>query len=250
MQAALFPYIEHPILRLGPVAIPAFEVCVFAAVVTGYAVVVRRAVRLGWNRDLAFSLVLWTILLGFVGSHVFDVLLYQPAALRQDPLLLFKIWGTMSSFGGLLGGIAGALWITRRKQLTGPQIFEFIDIVAFAFPYAWIFGRLGCSLAHDHLGVASTSPLAVNFPGGPRYDLGLLELLFTLAIAALFLLLNRKPRPTGLYLGLFFASYGPVRFVLDVLRIGDERYLGWTPGQYVSVAAALFGGWLLFKIKG
>jgi phosphatidylglycerol:prolipoprotein diacylglycerol transferase len=84
----------------------------------------------------------------------------------------------------------------------------------------------------------------VRFPDGPRFDLGLLELLFTLFISALFLALDQRPRPTGFFIALFFALYGPVRFALDVLRIGDTRYFGWTPGQYVSIAAALFGAWL------
>jgi phosphatidylglycerol:prolipoprotein diacylglycerol transferase len=88
----------------------------------------------------------------------------------------------------------------------------------------------------------------VRFPDGPHFDLGLLELLYTIALAALFLVLDRRPRPTGFFVGLFFACYGPVRFALDALRTGDLRYFGWTPGQYASVAAALFGICLLFWV--
>ena len=40
---------------------------------------------------------------------------------------------------------------------------------------------------------------------------------------------------------LFFALYGPVRFALDALRIGDARYLGWTPGQYLSLLGTAAG---------
>jgi phosphatidylglycerol:prolipoprotein diacylglycerol transferase len=81
----------------------------------------------------------------------------------------------------------------------------------------------------------------VDFPGQPRFDLGVLEFLYTLLIAAAFWWLDRKPRRTGFYLAWFFILYGPVRFALDVLRTGDERYLGWTPGQYLSIAVTLFG---------
>jgi phosphatidylglycerol:prolipoprotein diacylglycerol transferase len=241
----LFPYLEEPVLRVAGQQISAFQVLVFAAVIAGYQIVVRRAERRGWDRDLTMSLLLWTILLGFIGSHLFDTLLYEREALRRNPLVLLEVWGTMSSYGGLLGGIAGALWAMRRKKLSPARMFEFMDIVAFAFPFAWIFGRTGCALAHDHIGVATSSFLAVRFPDGPRFDLGLLELFFTLFISALFLALDRRPRPTGFFIALFFALYGPVRFALDVLRVGDTRYFGWTPGQYVSIAAALFGVWLL-----
>jgi phosphatidylglycerol:prolipoprotein diacylglycerol transferase len=169
------------------------------------------------------------------------VVAYQPRTLLTNPLVLLQPWGRMSSFGGLLGGIGGGWWMIRRKKLSRAQVLHFFDIVAFAFPFSWICGRTGCALSHDHLGVASTSFLAVAFPEGGRFDLGLLELPYTIAIAILFLLLDRRPRPTGFFLGLFFALYGPVRFAMDMLRDGDARYLGWTPGQYASAVATVFG---------
>jgi phosphatidylglycerol:prolipoprotein diacylglycerol transferase len=245
----VFPYFPEPALRIGSLQITAFQVCVFAAVICGFELTVRRAERRGWDRNLVLDIVLWSIALGFVGSHLFDVIAYQSDALRYRPLLLLEVWGSMSSFGGLLGGIAGALWITRRKKLSAARIADFIEICAFAFPFAWIFGRLGCALAHDHIGIETNSFLAVRFPDGPRYDLGLLELIWTLIIAALWLLLDRKrkPRPTGFFTGLFFVLYGPVRFVLDTLRTGDERWLGWTAGQYLSLVATLAGAALLVR---
>jgi phosphatidylglycerol:prolipoprotein diacylglycerol transferase len=241
LARAVFPYVEQPVIPLGRFQIAAFQILVCFAVILGHEVVVRRARRLGFDPDLASSLVSWTIVFGFVGSHLFDVAFYFPAELRRNPLLLLQVWGSMSSFGGILAGLAGGWWISQRKGLSGRQVFAFVDILGFGFPFAWIFGRAGCALAHDHRGIASTSFLAVRFPDGPHFDLGLLELLYTIALAALFLVLDRRPRPTGFFVGLFFTLYGPVRFALDTLRTGDERYLGWTPGQYASVAAALFG---------
>ncbi|HUJ25677.1 MAG TPA: prolipoprotein diacylglyceryl transferase family protein [Myxococcales bacterium] len=243
----MFPYIPEPALQLGSVRITAFEVCVFAAVICGFEITVRRCVKRGWDHNLVLDLVLWTIGLGFVGSHVFDVLAYQSDALRARPWLLLEVWGSMSSFGGLLGGIAGAWWITHHKRLTRAQIGEFFEVVAFAFPFSWIFGRLGCALAHDHIGVETSSLLAVRFPGGPRFDLGLLELFWTLAISALWLWLDRRPRPNGFFAGLFFLLYGPVRFALDTLRTGDERWLGWTAGQYLSLVAIVAGAFILLR---
>ena len=237
----MFPYIQEPVLRAFGQTLTAFQILVFASVIAGYEITVRRAARLGWDRDQALGIVLWTVFIGFVGSHVFDTLLYEREAMRRNPWVVLEFWGTMSSFGGLIGGVIGALLAMRRQKLTPARMFAFLDIVAFAFPFSWIFGRTGCALAHDHIGIASTSMFAVAFPDGPRFDLGLLELIYTVFICALFLALDRKPRPTGFYIAAFCALYGPVRFALDMLRIGDERYLGWTPGQYASVACTLAG---------
>ena len=245
----MFPYVQEPVLRVAGVTVSAFQVLVFAAVVAGYEITVRRATRLGWNRDLILSLVLWAVFLGFVGSHVFDTLLYEREALRRNPLVLFEFWGTMSSYGGLIGGILGGLLALRLKRLSPAKMLSFFDIVAFAFAFAWIFGRTGCALAHDHIGIATHSFLAVRFPDGPRYDLGLLELIWTIVICAAFLWLDRKPRPTGFFVAMFLVLYGPVRFALDMLRVGDERYFDWTPGQYASLAAAAAGLVLLARLQ-
>ena len=68
------------------------------------------------------------------------------------------------------------------------------------------------------------------------------------AIAALFAWLGRRRWPDGFFIGLFFAAYGPVRFVLDSLRVSEARYFGWTPGQYLSLVAAGIGVWTLFAV--
>ena len=241
----MFPYFEQPSLTLGSYTLYFFQIAVCTAVIVGYEIVVRRAPRRGLDPDEVASLLAWVILWGFVGSHVFDTLAYYPERIREDPLVLVKIWGSMSSFGGMMGGMAAAWILTRRKHWTGAQTLAFADGIGFAFPFAWFFGRMGCALAHDHVGIATQSWLGVRFPEGTHYDLGLLEMLYTIPIAALFYVLDRKPRPNGFYLGLFLTLYGPVRFVLDTLRTGDARYLGWTPGQYVAILATLAGLGLL-----
>lgn len=233
----MFPYFEQPSLSLGSYTLYFFQVMVCLAVITGYELVVRRAPKLGLDAESVASLVAWVILWGFVGSHVFDALAYYPERVRADPLELLRIWGSMSSFGGMMGGMLALVVLTRRHGWSRRDAWKLADAIGFAFPFAWLFGRLGCALAHDHVGRATDHWLGVQFPEGPRFDLGLLEFLYTIPIAGLFVLLDRRPRPTGFFLGLFLTLYGPVRFVMDMLRTGDARYLGWTPGQFVALAA-------------
>ncbi len=237
----MLPYVEMPRFALGPVEVTAFELLVCVATATGFGVATWAAPRFGLAREATASLLAWTIALGFVGSHVFDVLAYRPEVLRHDPLEVLRVAGSMSSTGGIAGGLAAALYVMHRRDMATADRWRFLDLLAFAFPFAWLFGRLGCSLAHDHLGIASDHALAVAFPDGPRFDVGLLEFLATVPIATAFAWLARKPRPSGFYLGLFFTLYAPVRFGLDFLRVGETRYLGLTPAQYACGLALLAG---------
>ncbi len=100
-----------------------------------------------------------------------------------------------------------------------------LDIIAYAMPIGWMIGRLGCTLAHDHRGLASTSWIAVNFPEGPRYDLGLIEFLFLIGMVTMNRLLDRRPRPVGFFFGIFGVVYGGFRIWLDTLHLQPNRFL-------------------------
>ena len=135
----------------------------------------------------------------------------------------------------------------QQRGMSTREQLRFVDCLIYALPFTLAVGRLlGCALLHDHPGRSSQHWLAVAFPDGPRFDLGLLECFYAAALAALFAGLGRSRRPDGFFIGLFFAAYGPARFALDSLRVSEARYFGWTPGQYLSLLAAGVGLWTLF----
>jgi phosphatidylglycerol:prolipoprotein diacylglycerol transferase len=132
------------------------------------------------------------------------------------------------------------------------------DVIMFAFPFAWIFGRAGCAIVHDHIGRPTTFPLAVNFDAmleglGVRHDLGLYECLWAMVISAVFFAVRNRAWPAGSFLVVWSVLYAPVRFGLDFLRRTDEipgfptadvRWAGLTPAQWGSLAM-LAGGLFL-----
>lgn len=244
----MLPYIEQPVLDLGFYRIEAFPVLVGAALVTEFQIVMRRAPRHGIDRHTASSLLGWAIFLGLVGAHLFDVVAYTPQRLLENPFELLRFWGGISSFGGMLGGLLGVYVVMRRRKMPARDMLRFVDCLLFALPFTLALGRLGCALKHDHPGITSTHWLAVAFPDGARFDLGMLEFLYASLLAVLFALLGRRRWPDGFFIGLFFAAYGPVRFALDALRVSEARYFDWTPGQYLSLAATAAGLWTLFVV--
>ena len=107
----------------------------------------------------------------------------------------------------------------------------------------WVFGRLGCTLVHDHIGKLSDFALAIRFPDGARHDLGFYELLYTvLVLVPAVIWLNRLPRRPGTAICLIPLLYAPARFLGDFLRVSlpghDPRYAGLTLAQYACIAVA------------
>ena len=211
------------------------------AIIVEFQIVLRRAPRQGIDKITASTLLGWAIGLGILGARVFDVIAYYPEEFLQNPWIMFQFWGGISSFGGMLGGLLGIYIVMLQRQMSERDMVRFFDCLLFALPFTLAVGRLGCALQHDHIGVSSDHWLAVQFPDGPRFDLGVLEFLYCTLMALVFLVVDRWKVPDGFWVGLFFTLYGPVRFAMDALRITDVRYAGWTPGQYLSVAAFVIG---------
>ncbi|MFW5968129.1 MAG: prolipoprotein diacylglyceryl transferase [Persicimonas sp.] len=237
--------------------------------------------KLGLSGEEVQNFGLFLIAFGWVFSHVFQVVFYDPGKLAEDPLVLFKIWGGISSYGGLLGGILAVfIWKWTHEDFDG---WLWADHAAWSLPIAWFFGRVGCASVHDHPGAIAPEswPLAFEFPDGTiRHDLGFYEMFWWALIAGTVYWLDRKPRPKGFYLGVVFMMYAPIRFVLDFLRAwpetvagnidvnpvvgfildilhvqpepyvgGDARYFGLTPAQYVSIGIFLVGLAIFLNVR-
>jgi phosphatidylglycerol:prolipoprotein diacylglycerol transferase len=267
MGAPLIPYITLPELTILPehalgsfppsaLSFKPFGMLVATGVYLAAWLTLRRARRIGLDERVMSSFIAWVVGVGFVGGHVLDELFYYPQRLLDDPWSIFRLWDGLSSFGGFTGAFIGMLiWRARNRV----RVLPYADNVMAMLPVGWVFGRAGCSVAHDHPGVLSDAWFAVQYPGGGRFDLGLLELLLTIPLALGFLWLARRPRPWGFFAALGCVCYAPVRFALDFLREReavpgdlhgaiDPRYGSLTPAQWECFALLAFGAFLLYRV--
>jgi phosphatidylglycerol:prolipoprotein diacylglycerol transferase len=279
--APLIPYIQIPELpipfladllshlpRIGrsfdpshPLTIKPFGTLVAFGVYLGSVVAMRHGRERGVDDKRLSEFIFWVVGLGFVGAHVLDAIFYHPDHVARNPAYLFMLWEGLSSYGGFIGAAFGVFFWRWRRKLS---VLLMVEIIASAFPLAWVFGRMGCATVHDHPGMLSDAWYAVRWPmphGGMagRLDLGLIEMVLTIPLAVTFLLLwKRQPkRPLGFYTGWMCVAYAPVRFLLDFLRVGetepgvggagDPRYAGLTPAQWACFAFLALG---IYFVRG
>lgn len=279
----MIPFIHIPDFHLGPVPLHPFGILVATGVMAGTAITTRRARGLGYDLLKLNSFITWMLVSAFVLSHMLDTIFYHWAELKKEPWSLFTLWTGLSSFGGFVGALVGiVLWKyfviedgRPRRRATPHPILPFADLVLSVFPIGWMFGRAGCASVHDHLG-ATASPgtfIAVEAPTGARdevtthvgfidlthghhlrFDLGLLELIFTIILVICFALTWRRKLAVGTYVIASALAYAPVRFGMDFLRIpesegGDTRYGGLTPAQYGCFVLFGFGLYMIFYVR-
>ena len=242
----VIPYFELREIPIGGGrSIAAFGTLVLLGILAGAWFAERRGRAVGVPAGEIPGAVLSAVVPGLALAHFVALLPHGDWSARA----VLQFWNGMSSFGGLLGafaGLTGYYWRTKRSWLPTA------DVLAEALVVGWVFGRLGCTLVHDHIGRRSEFLLAIRFPDGPRHDLGFYELLYTLAVLVpAVVVLNRGRWRAGTSVVVLALLYAPVRFLGDFLRNtdlpgADVRYLGLTVGQYgalmllgVGVAIAL-----------
>ena len=234
----MIPYFNGHLFDLGSVPIHMFGVLVACGVIVGDRIVVAEGKKRGLDAQDVRFLNARIVIGGFIMAHLVSVIFYFPERIKENPLVLLNVWSGLSSFGGFLGAFLSFLYYTKKEKI--PRL-PYADAVALGLSVGWIFGRTGCFTAHDHPGRRTSFFLAVNYPGGPRHDLGFYELLFTIAMTIVLFRYAKRPRPPGHVIGLAALMYAPVRFGLDFLRATDvarpdERYAGLTPAQWACLA--------------
>jgi phosphatidylglycerol:prolipoprotein diacylglycerol transferase len=237
----VIPYFHQPELHLGPITIHAFGALVATGILLAFRLIRKRAPQLGLDPVLAERLAMRMVIVGFIAAHVFDRIAYFPRDVLANPWSLLYIWESISSFGGFLGAtIVAILFVRGRSDGLG---WRYLDLIAYAFPLAWMFGRAGCAVAFDHPGLPTHFFLGQRYSDHVvRHNLGLYEAIYTVVLVVWFRHLGRgRPRGTGFFVGMLALAYAPVRFLLDFFRIEDIRYFGLTPGQYGSVLLVVVG---------
>lgn len=241
----MIPYFNSELFELPIIGRPVawFGILVATGVLIGDRIAVAQGEKRGLSGVDIRYLNARMVIFGFIIAHIASVVFYFPERIKENPLVLLNFWAGLSSFGGFFGAAVAFLYLTKKIGLSR---LVYADAVALGLAPAWIFGRTGCFTAHDHPGRHTDFFLAVRYPDGPRHDLGLYEMLFTVVLTVLLWLFARKPRREGHIIGLAAALYAPVRFGLDFLRATDvsrpdERYAGLTPAQWACIGCLAIG---------
>ena len=225
-----------------------------AALISSYSTGVYRTRQAGIPERRTENAMLWAIGVGFIVSHVVEILLYQPHRLEEEGfLVLLKFWTGLSSLGGFAGGAAALVvfYAFHRRKWWREADFMFEGLII-----AWIFGRFGCTVALDHPGPKTDFFLAFTASDGMRHNMGFYELLLTLLVLVPVNLLLRKVKsPVGSHVAWNCLLYGAGRFALDFGRATDithpdPRYAGgFTLAQFMSMGLIIFGAWVLVQAR-
>lgn len=254
------------LIKIGSFEITTFGLMMFIAFVASGWVLARQLRRYGIDDDVASSMVMAAAIGGIAGAKIYYAILFR------DWHLLFERAGLVW-YGGMIGGAAAVSWVIARRRV---DFLTAADATAPAAAIGYCLGRIGCFLVGDDYGAPTNSWIGIAFPKGAPpttaeelrkfgahvdssippdqvlrvHPTQLYESTVALVMFLILLRYNRHPHARGRAAGLFLILLGTERFLVEIVRAKDDRFLGpFTIAQLISVIAVIVGTTLIARAR-
>lgn len=164
----------------------------FIAVATAVIIVAQLGRRQGLNTDAIYSVALWCIVGGLIGSRALHVQDEWGDIYSHDPFSILQVWtGGITIIGAIAGGfVFGAVymiirnhpkfldfwgkyfrWLGEPTKADLPSVGRLADLATPAVLIAMIIGRIGDIINGEHFAFASSLPWAVVYTHPTTRDL-------------------------------------------------------------------------------
>jgi phosphatidylglycerol:prolipoprotein diacylglycerol transferase len=257
----VYPFVIH----LGPLEITGYGLMLMVAFLMGGWLIALQLRQAQLKEDYAADVVAASVIGGIIGAKLWYV------ALTGDPDAIFSRGGLVW-YGGFIGGALAVILNSWRLRV---PVRWTMQLTAPALAAAYALGRVGCFLVNDDYGRPTDLPWGVKFPEGlppstaenlanlfaipipPGIDPGtvlavhptqLYEVAAMLVVFAVLWSLRKRGRPIGWLFGLYLILAGIERFLVEILRAKDDRFLGpFTLAQLASALIVVLGAVFLYR---
>ncbi|MGT2910561.1 prolipoprotein diacylglyceryl transferase [Streptococcus cameli] len=246
-------------LRLGPLSIRWYAVCIIAGLVLAVYLASKEAPRKRIRPDDVLDFILLAFPIAIIGARLYYVIFSWKD--YQDNLLeIFAIWnGGLAIYGGLIAGLLVLILYTRYNFI---DTWDFLDIAAPSVMIAQAIGRWGNFFNQEAFG-AKVSHLnylpefiqkQMYIDGSYRAPTFLYESFWNLLGFTLIAVLRRKPGllKQGEITIFYLVWYGLGRFMIEGMRTDSLMLAGLRVSQWLSalLVALGLGLFLYYRKKG
>lgn len=130
--------------RIGHFSIYVFGITIALGILIGILIMLKEGKRKNQDIDKLSDLAIYTIIASLIGARIFYVLVFNLDYYLANPKAVFAIRnGGMSIQGGLIFGIAFAIWYSKRKKI---NFLSVADTFAPGIIIGQAIGRVGCDV--------------------------------------------------------------------------------------------------------
>ena len=239
-------------LSIGPFTIHGYGVMIAVGILTAAWLATKLCKRYGLDYENIDSFVLFVIVVGYVFSKLTYCLTVFDQFLK-DPISVLGSSGWVV-YGGLLGGILGALiWCKWKKW----KFSEYFPVLIPCVALAQGFGRIGCFFAGCCGGIETNAWYGIQFPAGSlawttTSPIIPTQLIMSAGDFLLFAFLyhnltkGKHPEDTGAW---YLILYSVGRFAVEFIR-GDlvRGAIGpFSTSQFIAIFVFIAGAYLIWN---
>ena len=218
---------KNELLTIGPFTIHGYGLMIGIGVIAAYLTAEYRARKLKLDADQIFSLVIWCLVFGGLGSKLLYCLTMLDVILADPPYLLHSLANGWVVYGGLIGGVLGGFLFCCYKKI---NFLSYFDLALPSVALAQGFGRIGCFLAGCCYGRPTDSTIGITFTNSAYAPNGI-SLIPTQLISSgldflhffVLLYIARHKKAEGQVGGFYLIFYSIGRFILEYFRGDMER---------------------------
>ncbi|NND03840.1 MAG: prolipoprotein diacylglyceryl transferase [Acidimicrobiia bacterium] len=257
MLLASIPSPSFNEIPIGPLDIHIYGLLIGLGVLVAAITITRRYAAWGGDAEMLERVILWTVVLGFVGARLAYVSTHL-GRFEGRWYAVFFVWeGGLALFGGLTAGALTAVTMLRRS---GGDPWAFADAGAVGLPLAQGIGRWGNYFNQELFGTPTDLPwgLEIDVANRPAAYLDsatfhptfLYESLWNvlLLVPLVLWLEHRVKLARGSSIALYMVLYGAIRFLTELIRTDTTfRFLGLSRNGWVASGVVLAGIALLVR---
>ncbi len=255
MPFASIPSPSFNDIPIGPLDVHIYGLLIGLGVLVAAITITHRYAAWGGDAEYLERVILWTVVLGFVGARLAYVSTHL-GRFEGRWYAVFFVWeGGLALFGGLTAGAIVAVTMLRRSS---GDPWAFVDAGAVGLPLAQAIGRWGNYFNQELFGTPTDLPwaLEIDLENRPAEYLDaatfhptfLYESLWNLMIVVpVVLWLERRGKlARGSSIALYMILYGTVRFLTELVRTDTTfRLLGMSRNGWVATLVVISGVALL-----
>jgi phosphatidylglycerol---prolipoprotein diacylglyceryl transferase len=245
--------------ELGPFTLHTYGVLLAVAFLVGLWVAYWQAKKAGLDAGRIADMAVYVLIAGLVGARLMLLAVDYKYYVNNPRELVSMLQSGGVFYGGLLGGLAVALYFARRYAL---PVWATADVLAPGVVIGQSIGRLGCLAAGCCWGRPADVPWAVTFTDeytryvGTPLDIRLhpsqvYESLATFLIFAVLVWMAPRKRFHGQVVIAYVVLYSVARFILEYFR-GDagRGFIGpLSTSQAVAIVLVLLAGVVFVKLR-
>ena len=259
--------IDPDVFELGTFVLTWHGLLTFISVAIAVFLVGRWAKREGMDTDAVYSVAVWAIIGGIIGTRALHVIDLWGDFYRHNPSQIIQVWqGGITIYGAILGGFLGGaayiiirndprflrlwnrvFWWAKLERAPLPSVGRLADLTAPAILIAMALGRVGDIINGEHVAKITSLPWGFIYtnsesPSNAVYSVlsashpaVVYEMLWDIAVLAMIWPLRNRLRPPGMIFAMYLALYSVGKFFVSFLRLDNEWFLGLSEAHVVAI---------------